>query len=149
MNDEEKIEREIQEYSLKYRNSSLAPLLLSPIYTLRPDLSAVRSPDYVWPAPWPNAAAPGVYFLFDAEVKLLYIGKSALLGKRLSDYFGYEAGRGSRCKLVSDQWTAPPAYLATVAVQFTFEAPSLEEYLISRLSPPNNKLWTAKEPDSA
>lgn len=45
-----------------------------------------RDPDQ-WKNPWPNAGAPGVYFIFDDQGDILYIGMATdNIGMRLSKH---------------------------------------------------------------
>ena len=77
-------------------------------------------------------------------MQLLYIGKASWLGRRLSTYFQYLTGRGSECKIVHSGWKTRPSYVATVALNKSFEAAALEEYLIGVLNPEENALWVSR-----
>jgi excinuclease UvrABC nuclease subunit len=83
-----------------------------------------------------------MYIILGANLKVLYIGKAGLLGKRLAAYFHYVPG-SKRCKIVDEhQWVGKPQFVATIAVpsETFFEASAIEEYLINRLHPPNNTI---------
>ncbi len=81
-------------------------------------------------------------------MQLLYVGKSATLGYRLSSYFRWSAGKGSPCRIVHNAWKMRPTFIATIAVAESFEAAALEEYLIARVHPEENYLLKAL-PDSS
>ncbi len=96
---------------------------------------------------YPNSSKPGVYAIFDAEMRLLYVGKSNCLGKRLSNYFQWEDRKAGTVKIVDsdESWgDTRPAFLATIAVEKDWEASSLEEFLIFHLKPPANKTGNTK-----
>ena len=131
-----RIKSVVREYHESYRHSDLPNLSVSELYCLDKRLSEGVPDDHVWPARWPQAARPGVYFLLGAERKLLYIGRADNLGTRLSNYFRY--GEDRQCVPKDDWADRPPCFLLTVAVAEKFEASSLEEYLIDRLDPPTN-----------
>lgn len=134
----------VSEYHDTYRHPNLATLQVQGLYELFP--AAGSQAPLRWPGPWPYVDQPGVYLIFDAELKLLYVGKDARLGRRLGTYFQYQAGRGTTCRIVDAlAWGSQPAFVATVAVSKTFEAPSLEEYLIAKLRPSLNKLWATRD----
>ena len=72
-----------------------------------------------------QAAGPGVYVAFTAEGKALYIGKSSnnkTIGSRLVRfrYHGFP-------------WENTPEYIRMISVSESYEAPSLEEFLISKI----------------
>lgn len=81
-------------------------------------------------------------------MQLLYVGKSASLGRRLSNYFQWSAGRGSACRIVHAGWKTRPIFIATIAVAESFEAAAIEEYLIAKLHPEENCLLTVSPDDS-
>ncbi len=80
---------------------------------------------------------PGVYFYFDADQQLLYVGKATSLQRRVSSYFNGKAdGRGARiAELVSK--IARIDYIETPTV---IEALVLEANQIKALKPPYNIL---------
>ena len=128
-------------YIENFRKPGLPDLQLSDLYDLFPpshDDSVLTQ----WPASWPNANSAGVYFIFDADRLLVYIGKSSMnsaVGYRLSSYFGSDENR--KCRVKHPQsWTGKPRYIATIGMspEYRFEAPALEEYLIARLPTTDN-----------
>ena len=127
----------LERYHSSYRNPSLPKLELSGLYALFP--SASERPAYriekSWPDYWPDVDASGVYFIFDHSLDLLYVGKAAILGRRLSEWFQYSDSRD--CKVIGT-WSRRPEYVATVRVSAAFEASSLEEFLIADLCPCDN-----------
>ena len=58
---------------------------------------------------------------------------------RLSAYFRYNR-KTKKCKIKHSNWSEPPRYVLTVAVptDMSFEAPALEEYLITKTQPKDN-----------
>jgi len=95
-----------------------------------------------WPEEWPNAGRSGVYLIFGEDRDLLYVGKASMsnsLGARLSSYFGYDENK-VHCKVCHKSWHKKPCYIVSVAVpeNMLFEAPALEEFLISKLPIPEN-----------
>ena len=141
MFDFESLDEALDIYHSEYRHPDLRKLHPSPRYYLvsggYTDLPKSRK----WPATWPNSDRPGVYLFFDNQSDLIYIGKAASLGSRLSSYFKYADDESCEVK---DNWgEKEPDSLVTVPVSKPFEAPSLEEYLISCLNPPVNKVRTS------
>ncbi len=101
----------------------------------RYDLNA-DGPDKVFP----EAKATGCYFIFDADDRLLYIGKASLkstIGRRLSTYFRWKA---DRLEVRHSAWSPDkePTFVRAVSVAEPYQAASLEEYLIDRLQPSQN-----------
>lgn len=95
-------------------------------------------PILTWSDQWPFHDYPGVYSLFNEQFDILYIGKASMgrcLGKRLYEYFG-SAG----ICIPKHSWLLPVRYVVNTACVkgLAFEAPALEEYLISRISPQLN-----------
>ena len=127
----------LERYQTRYRNPSLPKLELSGLYALFPSANdhpacdAERS----WPDYWPDVDDPGVYFIFDRALDLLYVGKAAILGRRLSEWFQYNETRDCR---VIGTWSRRPEIVATARVGAAFEACSLEEFLIAELLPSDN-----------
>lgn len=74
---------------------------------------------------------PGCYVLFSDTGAILYVGKAShgmTVGHRLV-----------RFRYKGSDWPQKPAYVRIVEVTDAFEAPSLEEFLISVIQPPHNK----------
>ena len=118
--------------------------MLSDWYALFPDEPEAAGAAFKWPAKFPNTGKPGIYFIFDAQQSLLYVGMTTRdLNSRLGCYFGYESGWGSGCKIKDMQptWKTRPCFVRTVAVQSLEEAPFLEKFLIQALRPPENSLF--------
>ena len=132
------VEKSLREYHERFRNPRLEIPTPSPLYFLAKQESGDSSSENTWPARWPNAEKPGVYVLLDADGHLLYIGKADNLGVRLSSYFHH--GPNKTCRIKHDWGPKPPCSLFTVPVAETFEAYSLEQYLIEQLNPPINRL---------
>ena len=118
-----------------------SPLDLSGVYALFPETDNGVSVAFRWPEKFPHAGKPGVYFIFSAQMSLLYIGSTTSdLNGRLGNYFGYVSGRSGPCRIKEMQppWKTPPCYVRTIAVERPEEAPVLESYLIDSLQPPDN-----------
>lgn len=126
--DQSRLSEALEKYNAKYH---IAPAFqLSERYNLNSQ----------WNETLPDALHPGCYIFYDADMRLLYIGKTSLrntLGSRVSSYFGNDPVSGGALPKHGG-WTSPPAYLQTIKVNFAYEAPSLEEYLIETLQPCNN-----------
>lgn len=73
--------------------------------------------------PWPIADAPGVYFVFDQERRLEYVGKSGA-DMRVRRHGAGRSGYIAFLALPRDRW---------------FEAAAIESYLVRRLTPPKNR----------
>lgn len=74
---------------------------------------------------------PGGYILFSENGELLYVGKAShakSIGSRLV-----------RFRYKESEWPTRPAFVRIIEVPDAFEAPSLEEFLISKLQPRFNK----------
>jgi hypothetical protein len=67
-----------------------------------------------------------------AEMQLIYIGSSFNASKRLSEHFG---GGYGPCRILEPGWRTRPAFVATIVTR-SFEASSLEEYLVEVLDHP-------------
>ena len=92
--------------------------------------------------PWPNAEHQGVYAIFCEEMELLYVGKASLsssLGARLASYFVKNLNGPGAAIRSGHSWTRTPGYVFTAKVNKAWEAPSLEEYLITELQPSDNQ----------
>ena len=132
----------INYYKTHFRRESLPPLEFSGLQALFPELELVAEVTSRWPEAWPFGWRRGVYFIFGTQIRLLYIGKASMghpVGARLSSYFQY-ARPAKSCTVVHAGWSEQPRFVAALAVPegMSFEAPALEEFLIERLSPPDN-----------
>lgn len=130
-----------------YTQTNRAPafvdsLTMSDWYSLFPDEPGCADTRYKWPANFPITGKPGVYLIFDSEKSLLYVGMTTRdLNRRLGDYFGYVAGRGTGCLIKQNMlppWKARPYYVRTIPVSHSEEAQILKSYLIRTLTPPEN-----------
>ncbi len=139
----ESIRALIKAFHEDWRHPRLPPLEFSELYSLFPEETTVQPTTVSWPRPWPLGDRAGVYLIFGSAVQLLYVGKSACLWRRLSNYFQYSAGKGSACRIVHSGWKTRPIFVATVAVTESFEAAALEEYLIGRAHPEENRIFKA------
>ena len=97
--------------------------------------------DWKRDASLPCAGERGVYAFFNEDGELLHVGKASnnsTLGRRVCSYFhakpvdqGAKPRHPWKCK-------GEPRHVLITATDDAFEAPSLEEYLIQRLQPPEN-----------
>jgi len=132
-------------YCESYRKEGLPPLALSPLYDLFPaETNQSKNVGSSWPDSWINTDLAGVYAFLDNDLNVLYIGKVSMkssLGSRLNKYCKYDNDR--QCKLV-DSWKGNPRYVVTIPVSdnMRFEAPALEEFLISTIQTTDNKAGT-------
>lgn len=101
---------------------------------------------------WKRDPLHGVYMIFDASDKLLYVGKAVLIGKRLNDYFR-NAEDKTKCKVV-DKWLADSGATSVRVVilshdepQLHFLSPALEWSLIAQLNPPCNTQFRVAPPE--
>ncbi len=96
--------------------------------------------------PWPNGGKPGVYMFLDADEKLLYVGKASSgrnLRTRLRGYFNpqkvpKDTNQGK--KAIGARYVG----LLGLPADHGFEAPAIEEWLITCLQPPKNKMMKSK-----
>ena len=139
---------ELEHYCAQLRRSDWPKLEMSGLYDLYPS-SDDTACEYHWPDDWPFVDSPGVYFVFDADMQVLYIGKASLnswFGNRLSTYFRY--GDHKECVVQnSDSWKGVPRFVAVIPIEaeYKFEAPALEEYLITKLKPIITKQRTSTD----
>ncbi len=134
----ESIEAALTEYHERFRHPSLQKLKPSGLYQLFPEEGVNRKAQYHWDDRWPDSEHPGVYFVLCDDLGLLYVGKTNNLGVRLSTYFRY--AKATRSCEIKGPWKVRPSYLLTAKVCEHFEASSLEEFLIAKFKPPENKL---------
>jgi len=140
--------KKLEEYCAKYRGSELPDISISGLYDLYPDRDGADC-DYQWPEDWPSVSAPGVYLIADSELQTLYIGKASMslpMAGRLA--VGFRAGEDGKCVVLNrDSWKGQPRYVAVIAMEeaFGFEAPALEEFLITRLQPIDNKVGSRRK----
>ncbi len=93
-----------------------------------------------WQDTWPNCDSPGCYAIFDKNKLLLYVGKAShsnTLALRLACHFRCSK-TGSKGIVRQSGWSHAPWYVITIGVDKAHEAPSLEEYLITKLNPSDN-----------
>ena len=86
---------------------------------------------------WQNATKPGIYAIFSETSELLYIGKASM-----SSNIGYRIGAKYSSKTFESRNTkfSEGTQMATIALpeDRSFEAPSIEEFLIKKLNPKLN-----------
>lgn len=86
---------------------------------------------------WQNADKPGLYFLFDENLTLQYIGKASFgsnIGVRIGERFS-----SKDCRCMNPKFETVK-FLATIALprDRAFEASSIEEFLIVQIKSPLN-----------
>jgi excinuclease UvrABC nuclease subunit len=92
-------------------------------------------------APWPHGDDAGCYVMYNPEMKLLYIGLAGHIAGRLNSWFRYNEREDAELSWTSraeGNWGEQPKYLQTIRANISYEAPSLEAFLIGVLSPPEN-----------
>jgi hypothetical protein len=88
----ESILNAVSAFHTEWRHPRLPPFEYSEIYSLFPEETLETPTDANWPDLWPLADRPRVYLVFGAKLQLFYGGKSASIGRRLSNYFQWSAG---------------------------------------------------------
>jgi len=132
----ESVRNTLTRYHNEWRHPRLTPLAVSGIYDLRPNEPTTFEVQHRWhqAEKWPNSDFPGIYFVFNKDMLLLYVGQASILGRRLSQWF-----RGTeQCDQLRGNWRGSPRFVATVRVDRHFEALSLEGFFIDELQPPEN-----------
>jgi hypothetical protein len=112
----------VREYTSRY---GLRNVNVSQEYDLKAD----------WALSFPNAERAGCYCFYDADDRLLLVGKSSFgntIGNRIMSRFRNGDVRSD------DIFSCEPKTIITVGVEKAWEAPSLEEFLIARLNPSDN-----------
>jgi len=115
------------EFNGSYPRPGLGPLTLSE--RLRFDEPTEETKDEYWP----HATLPGVYVIYDYKHRLLYIGKASL-----SSTLGIRIAKHHKDRT---QWSKyGRLFVRTIPLPRTraFEAPALEEFLLSRLDTISN-----------
>jgi hypothetical protein len=133
MADVESVEKCVKDYETTYRHPDLPQFTVNRLYDL--------------PVEWqentfPDADGRGVYVFYDEDKKLSYIGKASwnnTLGARIADYFRRDPDSVLK-PAPGHNWTRFPRFVQTIRVSEGFEAPSLEEYLVTTLRPVDNTL---------
>ena len=95
---------------------------------------------------YPNGDRQGVYFLFDESLNLLYVGKASC-GNRIKDRLTARFTASGRPRRGKEKFRAV-CFVATIPMprKRAFEAPSIEEYFISRLRPGlNDQCWNSND----
>ena len=141
------LDLELEYYCVHYRGPNMPKLVISGLYDLFPSSNS-NACEYRWPDDWPFVESPGVYFIFDADMQVLYIGKASMnswFGNRLHTYFQF--GSDKECVVQNrDSWNGDPRFVAVIPMdqKYRFEAPALEEYLITKLKPIDNKVGAGR-----
>jgi hypothetical protein len=88
----------------------------------------------MWPMGYPFAGRQGVYFLFDADMRLIYIGKASCDSAFAQCFSRHLSGGVKTDAVPKGTWPVQPKFLATLPMELKHEAPSLEEWLIARFA---------------
>ena len=124
------LENAVREYCARYH---IKQFEISDAY----DLHKQWQDDY-----FPHTDSAGCYAFFTEGGDLLYVGKASCgnsLGHRIATYLKWNKSSGELDRTGSWHWTGEPKILRTIPVHEAHQAPSLEEYLIERLHPPENR----------
>lgn len=97
-----------------------------------------------WPKSWYGADKAGVYLFFNENDELIYIGKASSnqnIGNRLGSHFKYNTKNNKQTWETVNFEENEIHYVVTIPILengHEFEAPAIEEYLISKLNPTSN-----------
>ena len=136
MGDFEKFMEAVKDYQLNHLNKEKPKFKISEKFDLEKDWK----PDVYYPF----CDEPGIYAIFSESDKIIYIGKASnnnSIGARLATYFITD--EKWKCETISPKilnTKITPKFILAVAVKNSFEAPSLEEYLIKEFDPPANSI---------
>ena len=126
------------DYATRFRRDDVGEIEIGPALDLFPDEPSPKgfTAKANWKGLWPLAERAGVYFIYDQDFKLLYVGKAWKFGPRLAQHFGSKI---SGCMILG-RWSNRPRYVINVAVprDMAFEAAALEAFLIYGLKPEDN-----------
>jgi hypothetical protein len=127
--DREKVRREVEVYCGLY--GITPPFEISGLYDLQEEWRVKK---------FPFAGEAGCYVFYSDKYQLIYIGKVSQrhsLGSRIASYFRWDLTKSHIEP--KHTWTFPPRYVQTIKTHHPFEAPSLEEFLIVKLEPRDNR----------
>lgn len=128
------VELAIAEFNREFPRPKVGAVTLSSPFFIIDDFAV---------ASFPNAAAAGVYFVFDRDDNLLYIGKADGLGARLGSHFGWNADRTSGRVKNAKLNGAHAVRTIGLPEESRFEAAAIEAFLIWRLDPGLNVIGRA------
>lgn len=103
-------------------------------YGLKTETALYALTEEGWRNYIPFRGDSGCYLFYDETGRLLYVGKARNLGARIGHYFTSPPFAPT----AGHVWSAMPRHALVIKVEKTWEAPSLEEYLIDRLQPSDN-----------
>lgn len=117
----------------EYNNRYNTKFKLSDRYSLFPK----EEGEYGYNDEWPGNKHAGVYLVMTKDYEILYVGQSKDIGQRLYEHF--PPCNGS-CN-IKEIWQKPPYYLYIITVpdNAIWERLSLEEFLIQKFEPIDNK----------
>jgi hypothetical protein len=120
----------VKEFHAKFTRPGIDELVISGPYDLKVD----------WPNAWPCGGQAGVYALADEAGEVKYIGKAscnATIGARFGSYWHYDENRDAKPQY---EWLNSIRYVYVIGMPegHEFEAPAIEEYLVSNLNPSLN-----------
>jgi hypothetical protein len=103
MADTERVYRAVQEFC---GEKGLPVFEISPPYDIMIDSKRI----------FPFAGKPGCYVIYNADMKLLYVGTATDVGRRLGNQFVWNADRTSLQPIGGSVWIEPPRFLQTIPV---------------------------------
>jgi hypothetical protein len=124
----EDLQRMLAEFNRDYPRPGLPPLVLSEPYDLIEHWQRKMT--------WPSSNLPGIYVVCDGAFRVWYIGKSSWgsnIGSRLGAHFKNGADKLAESRY-QDWREAKLRYVLTIGLPpaHSFEAPAIEEYLVTR-----------------
>jgi hypothetical protein len=134
MNDAEKVAAQVSAYCAKY---CIQPFNVSEVF----DINSLRQKRGRNSPQWPNGDHAGCYVMYCNDSKLLNIGLAKVIARRLNWWFEYDHREDDSLPWTSSAkgtWNTQPKFAQTIAVNHSYEAPSLEAFLIGMLNPPEN-----------
>ncbi|MBA7637195.1 hypothetical protein ES703_44831 [subsurface metagenome] len=116
----------------------------------RPDINVLKIDwhdlEKEWQSPWRNGNKPGAYIFLDSDECRLFIGKASSgrnLKTRLTGHF-YANKNDKNSKQGKKALGTRYVGLLGLPPEHGFEAPAIEEYLITLLGPPRNEVIVGK-----
>lgn len=124
----------IDQYSEKYRGPNLEKFEIGNQYFLFPN-SEIQNKSG-WPKKWQFCGNAGVYLFIDKNDEVIYVGETTHFGNRFGSYFS-----GKIDNLLKHNWSSKPHSVLQIKVpsESSFERLALEEYLIKKTNPLENK----------
>ncbi|MFV0143451.1 MULTISPECIES: GIY-YIG nuclease family protein [Empedobacter] len=124
----------IEQFSQTYRNSDLEKFEIGEKYVLYPKEG--EETEFSWPNQWQFCGDSGIYLFIDENDEVIYIGETTHFGNRFGSYFSSKIEN-----LLKHNWNSNPHFVIPIKVptESSFERLGLEEYLIKKTNPIDNK----------